>query len=145
MTGHVEWTGGPMKTYPHLDEQVAEHIMGWHRGKGGAIGCIGYEWPAYWYDADGRMQQPCATDPIANLRAWSPSSSLEDHMMLMVEIARRDLEVRFLQALAEIVEMRFREDAYQMWYVSIEHVWSLFDTSFDVHCAAVLRVLGVEL
>lgn len=56
-----------------MDTAALAAAVGWHRGAGGAIMAgRGYEWPAYWYDRNGRQQHPAITDPFANLVAFNP-------------------------------------------------------------------------
>jgi hypothetical protein len=60
------------------DTLMAARVMGWHKGKGGAIAGPGtdYELPSYWYDATGVPQAPCVIDRFAGLRPWSPTTDI---------------------------------------------------------------------
>lgn len=68
-----------MEPRPDLDALIAERIMGWHVGKGGARAIApspGYEATTYWYDADGRAMAPRVKDVFANLYPWSPTTDI---------------------------------------------------------------------
>lgn len=68
-----------------LDALIAEKVMGWHRGKGGAIAGpgTGYEWPAYWHDDAGAQQAPCIEDRFAGIVPWSPSTNIADAWLVV--------------------------------------------------------------
>jgi hypothetical protein len=80
----VLWEGGPpLRCYTCWTrhkakvEEAATRVMGWHKGKGGAIIGLGFNFedPNYWYDANGVLQAPCVDDVFANLVAWEPKEA----------------------------------------------------------------------
>jgi len=72
-----------------LDVLIAERIMGWRRGKGGAICGAGYESSSYWYDAEDRRRDPCTTDIFANMCEWSPSTDIAAAWAVVEQMQQR--------------------------------------------------------